>query len=132
ALNFEPLTIILDAAPVVSLSSFLKGSSAAMRRKTRTRILPPLALLLALAPVASAQTPTDARGALASFPDSQAVLYVNARRIVNELLPRVMPAADYQKIIASAQKGGFDPRDLDYAAVAIRFADPAPATGLPD
>jgi len=103
-----------------------------MRRKTRTRILPPLALLLALAPVASAQTPTDARGALASFPDSQAVLYVNARRIVNDLLPRVMPAADYQKILTSARKGGFDARDLDYAAVAIRFASPAPDNGLPE
>ena len=98
-----------------------------MRRMTRTKVLLPLALLLSLAPVASAQTPTDARGALASFPDSQAVLYVNARRIVNELLPRVMPAADYQKMVDSAQKGGFDARDLDYAAVAIRFADPAGA-----
>src|SRR5436305_3694881 len=105
-MNFGLVTIILDAAPIVSLPSFLKGRSADMRRMTRAKVLLPLALLLSLAPVASAQTPTDARGALASFPDSQAVLYVNARRIVNELLPRVMPAADYQKIIASAQKGG--------------------------
>jgi hypothetical protein len=103
-----------------------------MRRTTRAKVLLPLALLLALAPVASAQTQGDVRGALASFPDSQAVLYVNARRIVNELLPRVMPAADYQKILASAQKGGFDARDLDYAAVAIRFANPAPENGLPE
>ena len=103
-----------------------------MRRTTHARILLPLALLLASAPVASAQGPLDARGALSSLPDSQAVLFVNARRIVNELLPRVMPPADYQKMMASAQKGGFDARDLDYAAVALRFAEPAPASGLPE
>lgn len=104
-----------------------------MRKPTRARILLPLTLLLALATShASAQTTVDARGALASFPDSQAVLYINARRIVNELLPRVMPPAEYQKMVASAQKVGLDVRDLDYAAVAVRFAQPAPANGLPE
>jgi hypothetical protein len=104
-----------------------------MRTPTHARILLPLALLLALAtPRASAQVPADARGALASLPDSQAVLYVNARRIVNELLPRVLPPAEYQKMLAGAQKGGFDVRDLDYAAVAVRFVQPAPAGGLPE
>lgn len=103
-----------------------------MRRTTRAKVLMPLALLLALGPVATAQAQTDARGALAPLPDSQAVLFVNARRIVNDLLPRVMPAADYQKLLGQAQKGGFDARDLDYAVVAIRFADPAPPNGLPE
>ena len=102
-----------------------------MRKPTRARILLPLALLLALAQFASAQT-LDARGALTSLPDSQAVLYVNARRIVNELLPRVMPPAEYQKMVAEVQKGGFDVRDLDYVAVAVRFTQPAPADGLPE
>lgn len=104
-----------------------------MRKPTPAKILLPLALLLALAtPRASAQMGTDARSALASIPDSQAVLYINARRIVNELLPRVLPPAEYQKMLAGAQKGGFDVRDLDYAAVAVRFAQPAPANGLPE
>jgi hypothetical protein len=103
-----------------------------MRRTNRAKVLLPLALLLALAPAAPARAQTDARGALASLPDSQAVLYVNARRIVNDLLPRVMPAADYRKLLGDAQKGGFDVRQLDYAAVAIRFADPAPQGGVPE
>ncbi|HYY95444.1 MAG TPA: hypothetical protein VE713_13070 [Pyrinomonadaceae bacterium] len=103
-----------------------------MRRTTRAKALLSLALLLALGPVVPARAQSDARGALASLPDSQVVLFVNARRIVNDLLPRVMPAADYRKLIGDAQKGGFDLRQLDYAAVAIRFADPAPAGGLPE
>jgi hypothetical protein len=103
-----------------------------MRRTTRAKVLLPLALLLASAPLATVSAQTEARGALAPLPDSQAVLFVNARRIVSELLPRVMPAADYQKMLASARKGGFDARDLDYAVIAIRFPDPAPPGGLPE
>jgi hypothetical protein len=103
-----------------------------MRRTTRAKVLLSLALLLALGPVAPARAQLDARGALASLPDSQVVLYVNARRIVNDLLPRVMPAADYRKLVGDAQQVGFDARQLDYAVVAVRFADPAPQSGLPE
>jgi len=103
-----------------------------MRKLAHARTLLPLALFFALPLSASAQNAVDARRALASFPDSQAVLFVNARRIVNEMLPRVMPPAEYRKMLAEAQKGGFDPRGLEYAVVGVRFAEPAPADGLPE
>ncbi|HST53591.1 MAG TPA: hypothetical protein VLJ61_16385 [Pyrinomonadaceae bacterium] len=102
-----------------------------MRKIALARLLLPFALVAALSQSASAQTP-DARAALASFPDSQAVLFVNARRIVNEMLPRVMTPADYQKMLDGSQKVGFDVRALDYAAIGIRFANPAPANGVPE
>ncbi|HYH86744.1 MAG TPA: hypothetical protein VEX60_14930 [Pyrinomonadaceae bacterium] len=103
-----------------------------MRKLTPARILSSLALLFAVSHAATAQVEQDARGALTPFPDSQAVLYVNARRIINEMLPRVMPPAEYRKMLADAQKAGFDARELDYAAVGVRFAEPAPASGLPE
>jgi hypothetical protein len=102
-----------------------------MRKIAHVRLLLPLALLVAFSQSAPAQT-RDSHAALASFPDSQAVLFVNARRIVNEMLPRLMTPADYQKLLGGAQKGGFDLRSLDYAAVGIRFANPAPANGVPE
>src|ERR1043165_10244176 len=102
-----------------------------MRRTTRAKALLSLGLLLALGPGAPARAQLDARGALASLPDSQVVLFVNARRIVNDLLPRVMPAADYRKLIGDAQHVGVDARQLEYVAVAVRFADPGPPSGLP-
>ena len=103
-----------------------------MSKPSRASLLLPLALFFALPLSASAQARLDARAALASFPDSQAVLFVNARRIVNDVLPRVLPPAEYRKMLAQAQKGGFDPRELEYAAVGVRFAEPAPANGLPE
>jgi hypothetical protein len=111
-----------------------------MRKKAPASLLLPLALIVALAQSAPAQTrdvskfvpaPTrDARAALASFPDSQAILYVNARRVVNEVLPRLMTPADYQKMLNGAETGGFDLRAVDYAAIGIRFADSA--GGVPE
>lgn len=105
-----------------------------MRKSTPVRLLLPLALLFVLAQAAAAQSPApvDTRRALASLPDSQAVLFINARRIVNEMLPRVMPPAEYQKMLTQAQQVGFDARGVEYAAVGVRLADPPPANGLPE
>ena len=103
-----------------------------MRKLLPARLLPSLALLFALAQAAAAQAPVDTRGALASLPDSQGVLFINVRRIVNEMLPQVMPPAEYQKMLTEAQKVGFDARGIDYVAVGARLADPAPANYLPE
>ncbi|MBV9924885.1 MAG: hypothetical protein JOZ96_07720 [Acidobacteria bacterium] len=101
-----------------------------MNKVKPARLLLPLALLLALAQAAAAQT--NARQALASLPDSQAVLYVNAHRVVHDVMPRVMPPADYAKMLKEAQQFGFDVRGLDYLAVGARLAEPAPANNLPE
>jgi hypothetical protein len=103
-----------------------------MSKSTPARLLLPLALLFALAQAAAGQVPVDTRRALSSLPDSQAVLFINARRIVNEVLPRVMPPAEYQKMLTQAQQVGFDARGIEYIAVGARLADPPPANNLPE
>ena len=103
-----------------------------MRKLNPARLLLPSALLCALALAASAQTPVDARGALSAFPDSQAVLFVNAHRVVNDVLPRLMPADEYQKMLDEAKKVGFDVRGLQFAAVGVRFNADAPAGSPPE
>jgi len=101
-----------------------------MSKTKSARLLLPLALLFALAHTAAAQT--DARRALSALPDSQAVLYVNAHRIVQAVLPRVMPPAEYAKMLREARQAGFDVRGLDYVAVGARLADTPPPNNLPD
>jgi hypothetical protein len=101
-----------------------------MSKLKPVRLLLPLALLFALAQSAAAQS--DSRSALSGLPDSQAVLYVNAHRIIHDVLPRVMPPAEYAKMLNEAQKVGFDARGIDYVAVGARLADPAPANYLPE
>jgi hypothetical protein len=103
-----------------------------MSKTTPVRLLLPLALLLVLAQATAAQVPVDARAALTSMPDSQAVLFVNARRIINEMLPKLMPPAEYRKLLAEAGKVGLDPREMEFVAVGVRLADPPPANNLPE
>lgn len=101
-----------------------------MSKLKPARHLLPLALLFALAQTAAAQT--DTRRALSALPDSQAVLYVNAHRIIHDVMPRVMPPAEYAKMLAEAQKVGFDARGIDYVTVGARLANPPPANNLPE
>ncbi len=87
---------------------------------------------LAFAAAASAQGLVDSRSALSSFPDSQAVLFVNVKRVVGEAMPRILPAAEYRKIIAEPQKVGFDVRTVDYVVAGVRFVNPPSQSGLPE
>jgi hypothetical protein len=103
-----------------------------MRKLNFARLLLPLALLHALASGASAQTHVDARGALSTFPDSQAVLFIDVHRIVNEVLPRVMTPAEYQKMLDETKKVGFDVRGLQFAAAGVRFKNDAPPGTPPE
>src|SRR5215212_2387429 len=103
-----------------------------MRKLNPARLLLPLALMSALASSAVAQTRVDARGALSTFPDSQAVLFVNAERIVNDVLPKLMRPADYQKMLDDTKKVGFDVRGLQFAAVGVRFNGDVPAGTPPE
>src|SRR3954469_19725137 len=104
-----------------------------MRKLNPARLLPPLlALLCSFASSAVAQTHADARSALSTFPDSQAVLFVNAHRIIKDVLPRVMTPAEYQKMLDESKKVGFDVRGLQFAAAGVRFNTDAPAGTPPE
>lgn len=67
--------------------------------------------------------------ALASLPEADTLIYINPRRILNDALPRILPASD----LAELRKGledvkkdaGVDLSNLDYVVVALRFRKPA-------
>ena len=88
-------------------------------RQTVTKLM----LTLALAAAAAAQAPDGgARAAVSSLPDSQAVLYVNARRITNDALPRVMPQAQLDKFFGELVKNvNVDLRSVEYVVLAARY-----------
>jgi hypothetical protein len=88
-------------------------------KKTVTTLM----FALALAVAARAQGPDGgARAAVAALPDSQAVLYVNARRVTNDALPRLLPAAQLDKFFADAQQNvRVDLRAVEYVVLAARY-----------
>lgn len=95
------------------------------------RLIAIIALVVASSSLAWAQEATagTARENLSSLPESQAVLYVNVRRITNEVLPRVVPAAKYQGAFDEAKRmANIDPREIDYVLAGMRLTD-APSSG---
>ncbi|HEY0083853.1 MAG TPA: hypothetical protein VGB61_13750 [Pyrinomonadaceae bacterium] len=62
----------------------------------------------------------DARGALTNFPESQAVLYINARRLINEAAPSVVPPEALNKALAEARQF-IDLNGLEYVIAGARL-----------
>jgi hypothetical protein len=98
------------------------------------RMMKTIVLLAALAGAASAQSPAGAaREALAGLPESQGVLFVNARRITSEALPRVVPLTKLRAAFDDAKKQTtVDLREIDFVVVGVRLAGDAARPSTPD
>lgn len=105
----------------------------------KKRFLPSIALavcfMLVFSSPLTAQSLVDAqrtRDALSTFPDSQAVLFINIQKIMRDVLPRLVPPKDLQKLYTEPQKLGFDVKGIEYAIVGVRLAEPPPPNSVPD
>ena len=98
-----------------------------MRTRFYTRLFLPLVMVLLASAQVYAQAPS-----LPPLPESDAVLYINARRIINEALPRILPAAEYAKVKTSLEeiktKSGIDINGFETGVLALRFGKPITAT----
>ena len=74
-------------------------------------------------------TTQNIAAALASLPEADILIYINPRRIMNDAIPRVLPAselADLRKALEDVKKdANVDLSNLDYVVVALRFRKPA-------
>ncbi|HAF12426.1 MAG TPA: hypothetical protein DCK93_14155 [Blastocatellia bacterium] len=65
---------------------------------------------------------------LANLPEVDTLIYINPQRILNEVVPRLMPAKDVEgmrKAFADVKtNAGIDPTKIDYIVIAFRFRKP--------
>jgi hypothetical protein len=77
----------------------------------------------------SSASSQNVSGLLANLPEADALIYINPRRILNEVAPRVMAATDVAKmrtLFEDLKQGvGIDPASIDYLVIALRFHKPA-------
>jgi hypothetical protein len=73
----------------------------------------------------------DARSALANLPESQAVLYLNARRLMNEAAPSLVPREWLDKALAQS-KPFIDLKGLEYVIVGVRLKGELSAKQMPE
>ena len=67
------------------------------------------------------------------MPESQAVLYINARRITNDALPRVLPQATLDQAFGEIQKNvNVDLRSIEYVVLGVRYGESLQANTVPE
>ncbi|MDQ1610370.1 MAG: hypothetical protein QOG00_301 [Pyrinomonadaceae bacterium] len=93
-------------------------------------VLPFVAFVLLAVPAAVVRA-QDARSALANFPESQAVLYINARRLMNEAAPTVVPPEVLNKALADA-KQFVDLNGLEYVIAGARLKGDMSVKEIPE
>jgi len=78
---------------------------------------------------ASTAAMQSAATALASLPDADVLIYVSPQRILNDALPRFMPATELAKMRSTfadlKKSAGIDPGTVEYLVIAARFHKPA-------
>jgi hypothetical protein len=65
---------------------------------------------------------------LSSLPEADTLVFVNPQRILNEVLPKLMPPNEIEKMRQGFEeaksKAGVDPTKIDYIVIATRFKKP--------
>jgi hypothetical protein len=84
--------------------------------------------IAAITPPDAATSAQDARAILSSLPEADTLIYINPRRIINELAPRMMSETDLEGMRKTFsdmnQFAGVDPTKLDFIVLAVRFRKP--------
>jgi hypothetical protein len=72
--------------------------------------------------------PSQIVNSLANLPEADTLIYINPQRILNEVVPKFMPAKDVEgmrKGFEDVRKNaGIDPTKIDYIVIAVRFKKP--------
>jgi len=78
--------------------------------------------------VSPSSTSAQIVNSLANLPEADTIIYVNPQRILNEVVPKFMPAKDVEGMRKGFEEvrknAGIDPTKVDYIVIAVRFKKP--------
>jgi hypothetical protein len=120
---------------VVALSLFTAVAVNTQAQAVRSETLPAAEQLattnsanLSLRAATVSPVPEDVINSLLNLPETDALIYINPQRILNEVLPKFLPPKDLEGMQkgfeAAKQQAGVDPTKIDYIVIAVRFKKP--------
>ncbi len=66
---------------------------------------------------------------LSSLPEADTMIYINPQRILNEVVPKLLPAKDVENMRKGFEEvkknAGIDPGRVEYLVIAVRFKKPS-------
>jgi hypothetical protein len=78
--------------------------------------------------VTTAAATQSVLNSLSSLPEADTMIYINPQRILNEVVPKLLPAKDVENMrkgFEEAKKNaGIDPDRVEYLVIAVRFRKP--------
>lgn len=121
---FGPLVVILLVLAAGAANIQAQNAPAA----DRERLAANNATSLTAKAATTSPVPQSVINSLASLPEADALIYINPQRILNEVLPKFLPAKDLEEMRkgfeAAKLQAGVDPTKIDYLVMAIRFKKP--------
>jgi hypothetical protein len=89
---------------------------------------PHLAVANSTSSARSSLTTAQVQSSMASLPEADLLIYINPQRIINDVVPKLLPAkevADMRKAFEDVRtQVGVDPAKVDYIVLAVRFKKP--------
>lgn len=114
---------LLLLALVASLSMGI-----AMAQSPRQTDQPGVQMTTAPVPLSTTNANQALISSLANLPDADMLIYINPQRILNEVVPKVMPAKDVEEMRKGFEQVkkdiNVDPTKVEYIVLAIRFKKP--------
>jgi hypothetical protein len=130
AYTVKKFSILLIAALLVTASAAITLRAQTTSNQTAVAAAP---LALANSSVTAKNVTTSARAqamvnSLSTLPEADTLIYINTQRILNDLLPKLLPAKDLEgmrKAFEDVKKNaGVDPARVEYIVITCRFRKP--------
>jgi hypothetical protein len=117
------LIVVATAAVNTSAQNALGQTSAASPQLAATNSAGVTASVPSTSPATQAIV-----NSLSSLPEADTLIYINPQRILNELVPKLLPAKDVEGMRKGFEEvrknAGIDPTKVDYIVLAVRFKKP--------
>lgn len=117
------LIVIAAAAVNTSAQNALGQTSAAGSQLAATKSAAVTTTIPRTSPASQAVI-----NSLSSLPEADTLIYINPQRILNEVVPKLLPAKDVEGMRKGFEEvrknAGIDPTKVDYIVLAVRFKKP--------
>ena len=125
--NFTPLVLILLLVAAAAVNTRAQNALP-QPVPDATQLATTKSAGVAATTPASTTAPQGVINSLSSLPEADGLIYVNIQRILNEALPKFLPAKDLEEMRKGFEEAksnaGIDPAKIDYLVIALRFKKP--------
>lgn len=124
------LIVVLFVVAAAAVNTLAQGTQSTSRQTAAAPQFAPATANMVTTKITTTSPATQAMvNSLSSLPEADTLIYINTQRILNDLLPKIMPAKELEEMrngFAEVKKSaGIDPTKVEYIVIAVRFKKPS-------